>query len=284
MNPSLSWMIDQSDQGQYYLQANNDNHFHNSDGLGEGIISLIFIVDALYDSKPDGMIVIDEPELSLHPAYQRRLARLFADYAKDRQIVYATHSPYFVDFTHILNGAEIARVHKRDGGSSISQLSRSTAAQLRGSLTDHHNPHTLGLEAREAFVRDDGMVLVEGQEDVVYYPLVLDQLRKMDQIADRNISALKEGFFGWGTGGADKTKKILALLNDLGFERVAAIFDKNKANLIPAVRKEFPKYYFDSIKADDVRTKLEKSLHGLLDENHELRSECVAETKGECSF
>ena len=29
MNPSLSWMIDQSDQGQYYLQANNDNHFHN---------------------------------------------------------------------------------------------------------------------------------------------------------------------------------------------------------------------------------------------------------------
>ena len=40
-----------------------------------------------------------------------------------------------------------------------------------------------------------------------------------------------------------------------------------------------PKYYFDSIKADDVRTKLEKSLHGLLDENHELRSECVAETK-----
>ena len=184
MNPSLSWMIDQSDQGQYYLQANNDNHFHNSDGLGEGIISLIFIVDALYDSKPDGMIVIDEPELSLHPAYQRRLARLFADYAKDRQIVYATHSPYFVDFTHILNGAEIARVHKRDGGSSISQLSRSTAAQLRGFLTDHHNPHTL----------------------------------------------------------------------------------------------------FDSIKADDVRTKLEESLHGLLDENHELRSECVAETKGECSF
>ena len=168
-------MIDQSDQGQYYLQANNDNHFHNSDGLGEGIISLIFIVDAFYDSKPDGMIVIDEPELSLHPAYQRRLARLFADYAKDRQIVYATHSPYFVDFTHILNGAEIARVHKRDGSSSISQLSRSTAAQLRGFLTDHHNPHTLGLEAREAFFRDDGMVLVEGQEDVVYYPLVLDR-------------------------------------------------------------------------------------------------------------
>jgi predicted ATPase len=29
------------------------------------------IVDALYDSEEDDLVVIDEPELSLHPALQR---------------------------------------------------------------------------------------------------------------------------------------------------------------------------------------------------------------------
>ena len=111
------WIIDQSDQGQYYLKIGSGGHNHSSDGLGDGVVSILFLVDALYDSKPEDVIVIDEPELSLHPRYQQRVLRLLANYAKDRQIVYATHSPYFVSFEHILNGAEIARVHKRDAAS-----------------------------------------------------------------------------------------------------------------------------------------------------------------------
>ena len=104
MNPVPRWTIDQSDQGQYYVKLDADGQHHSSDGLGDGIVSLLFIVDALYDSKPGQLIVIDEPELSLHPTFQRRLARLFAEYAKNRQIVYATHSPHFVDFKYVVNG------------------------------------------------------------------------------------------------------------------------------------------------------------------------------------
>ena len=285
MGRPLKWTIDQSDQGQHYLKSQIDNatNYHNSEGLGEGIVSLLFIVDALYDSKPGEMIVIDEPELSLHPTYQRRLAHLFATYAKDRQVVYATHSPYFVSFEHILNGAEIARVHKR-GGSVISQLSRPTAEQLSGFITDNNNPHVLGLEAREAFFQDDGVVLVEGQEDVVFYPYVLDQLADNKQLSDRCVSELKERFFGWGTGGADKIETIAKILRDLGFERVAAILDKNKADLIPGLKEKFPKYCFVSIEEDDVRTKTDvrvkpkKSVRGLLNENYQLRSECIEKT------
>lgn len=69
---------------------NYNGQYHNSDGLCEGIASLLFIVDALYDTREGDLIVIDEPKLSLHPAYQRRLADLLAEYAKDRQIVYVT--------------------------------------------------------------------------------------------------------------------------------------------------------------------------------------------------
>ena len=149
--PPPVWTIDESDQGGYYLKLDSNGQYHNSDGLGEGIVSLLFIVDALYDSQERDVIVIDEPELSLHPAYQRRLSNLLAEHARNRQIVYATHSPYFVDFNHVLNGAEVARVHKRDGSSLISQLRRETAGKFEGILRDANNPHVLGLDAREAF-------------------------------------------------------------------------------------------------------------------------------------
>ena len=63
MDPVPDWTIDQSDEGNHYLKMNSAGQHHNSDGLGEGIVSLLFIVDALYDSNEGDLIVIDEPEL-----------------------------------------------------------------------------------------------------------------------------------------------------------------------------------------------------------------------------
>ena len=37
---------------------------------------------------------------------------------------------------------------------------------FRGILRDLNNPHTLGIEANEAFFLEDSIILVEGQEDV----------------------------------------------------------------------------------------------------------------------
>ena len=62
------------------------------------------------------------------------------------KIVYATHSAHFVSFEHIMNGAEVATVHKQRDSSVISQLSPETADQSRGMLTNQHNPHILELE------------------------------------------------------------------------------------------------------------------------------------------
>ena len=68
MDPVPTWTIELSDTGQHYLKINTSGQYHTSEGLGEGIVSLFFIVDALYDSKAGNVIVIDEPELSLHPS------------------------------------------------------------------------------------------------------------------------------------------------------------------------------------------------------------------------
>ena len=57
-------------------------------------------------------VVIDEPELSVHPALQKRLMALFLEYSKTHQIIVCTHSPYFVNWEAIVNGANLIRVVK----------------------------------------------------------------------------------------------------------------------------------------------------------------------------
>ena len=87
------------------------------------------------------------------------------------------------------------------------------------------------------------------------HPLVLDQLETRELLSGGCVTAMKERFFGWGTGGAEKAQKVVALLADLGFERVATVFDRDKCHLIPGLEKQYPSYCFGSIPADDVRTK-----------------------------
>ena len=279
VEPPTKWTIDQSDQGGYFLKVDSFGLYHNSDGLGEGIVSLLFIVDAVYDSTEGEIIVIDEPELSLHPAYQRRLANLLSDYARTRQIILATHSPYFIDFQHVLNGAEVIRVHQRNGSSITSQLTRETAKRLEGLMQDTHNPHVLGLDAREVFFKDDGVVVVEGQEDVIYYPRVLRNLVDEGKLSSDFETFFQERFFGWGAGGASKIEIISALLNDLGFQRVAGILDMNEEHRIPKLQSDFENYTYLAIPADDVRTKSGSSgagqTVGLLDDKGKIRAEYV---------
>lgn len=235
--------------------------------MGEGLVSLLIIIDALYDSNPGSIIVIDEPELSLHPSLQRRLFSLLRDYAMNRQIVIATHSPYFADFGALLEGARLSRVHRKDDGSTVSSVTSSTVKHLGGFLKDRYNPHVLGLNAREAFFLEDGVVLVEGQEDVVLYQRVAEQVGV----------EIRGDFFGWGVGGAEKMRAIAALLAELGFEKVVGLLDGDKEDLQEELQNAFPLYRFHTIPAKDIRTKSERraqpAVEGLLDGSGKVRSE-----------
>ena len=283
VSPLPEWTIDQSDQGGHYVSVDAGRYSHNSDGLGEGIVSILFLVDALYDSSPGDFIVIDEPELSLHPKFQKRILRLFGELSKDRQIVYATHSPYMLNLEYVLNGAQVARVYKVEASSRISQPKIATIARLKGLIEDLNNPHALGIDARETFFQDDGVIVLEGQEDVVHYQFVLDQFVDENVLSNDDASLLKDCFFGWGAGGATKIEVILSLLKDLGFTKVAAIFDNNEIRNMSAVQEMFPEFCVEAIPADDVRTKPKRTgkseVVGLLDEDNSIRSEFVDDTE-----
>jgi predicted ATPase len=151
VQPLPDWTIDLADSGQYFLKFRTKRSSHNSDGLGKGLVSCFFIVDALYDCLDHDIIVIDEPELSLHPALQRRLAALFREYASKLQIILATHSAYMIDFESVVAGAEIARVFLRDDNTQVCALTRDSVTKIEPFLRNRNNPHILGLDAREIF-------------------------------------------------------------------------------------------------------------------------------------
>jgi AAA15 family ATPase/GTPase len=68
----------------------------SQEGSGiEMIISLLFLETLARISKEDVVIIIDEPELHLHPTLQDKLATHLNQISDTIQIVVSTHSPFF---------------------------------------------------------------------------------------------------------------------------------------------------------------------------------------------
>lgn len=242
----LEWTIEQNDNGMYYLKLIVNGCTHSSEGLGDGIWSVFTICDALYDSEPSATIAIDEPELSLHPAYQKRILKLFKEYSKDRQIIINTHSPYFVDMDSLVNGAYLYRTIKNENGNiDVFSLSDESKRSIEGFLKNINQPHTLGTEAKEMFFLEDRIIITEGQEDVIMY----------NKAADTIDMQLTGTFFGWGSGGSSNIAKVATILKDLGYKKVVAIFDGDKPEDLEKFIKQFPEYRGFIISAPDVRDK-----------------------------
>jgi predicted ATPase len=271
----LNWTFDELAPNQQFVKLiESDGAWHTSEGLGDGLISMLFVVDALYDSEPGALIAIDEPELSLHPQLIRRLRRVLSRYAADRQILIATHSPLLLDWSDIAKGATIARVYKKDGHSEVAQVSSETLTKI-ASLTDSrnpYNPHVVGAEAREAFFLEDGVTITEGQDDVTFLARVLDDL---------GISQ-PENLYGWGAGGVTNIPNIAQLFVELGFTSIGVILDgdgqKNTEDAFNQLEKMAPLVKVRKIPAPDIRYKkpvsAKSEVKGLLDdENKHVRPE-----------
>ena len=264
----LKWTIEQNENGTYYLKLIVNGCEHSSEGMGDGIWSIFTICDSLYDSKAGDTIAIDEPELSLHPALQKKVLSLLKEYAKDRQIIISTHSPYYIDMDSIVNGANLYRTVKNsDGAIEVYGLSDVSKNYLRGFILDINQPHTFGTEAKELFFLEDKVILVEGQEDVIMYSKAANDLE----------IELYGNFFGWGAGGAPKIPKVLRILSDLGYKKVAVIFDGDKLSEKVTIEKEYPEYSFFIITADDIRDKRaivnKPEKLGMMTEKGELKSQ-----------
>jgi len=100
-------------EGNVFFKNKKDESFSIND-ISTGEKTLLSKVLYLYLKEiKDSVILIDEPELSLHPAWQNRVLKLYENFAKENncQIIIATHSP------HIISSAknEWIRILTEDG-------------------------------------------------------------------------------------------------------------------------------------------------------------------------
>ncbi|EDP2820988.1 ATP-binding protein, partial [Salmonella enterica subsp. enterica serovar Oranienburg] len=66
---------------------------------GSGEFAIVSLVLSLYAAKPNSLILLDEPEVSLHPGAQKRMMEILYSIVDQHkhQVVVSTHSPVIVN-------------------------------------------------------------------------------------------------------------------------------------------------------------------------------------------
>ncbi len=237
-----------------FAVAYEDNHYieyisnsgvrHKTELLGDGVITVIRILLQLYINKTNP-IIIDEPELSLHPSAQRKLITVLAEYSQQRQIIISTHSPYMIKWEYLKNGAVVNRIAKEDDKKSvISSIKDFNQYESLINIANWQMPFAMDEVAKEIFFMEDGVLFLEGQEDV-------GLLRKETSLQDVNI-------FGYGVRGKDNFKFALSLARDLGYKKVACILDGGASETIIKndLESTFPTYKITQWNKEDIRDKV----------------------------
>jgi len=130
------------------------------------------------------VILIDEPELSLHPAWQNRVLKLYENFAKENncQIIIATHSP------HILGSAksEYVRLLTEDG--VVDNFSNTYGAKFSQILTDIMGVRDLRTpEINEKFVVIEDMI-IDNKFDTQEFK---EKWQELENILGKNYFDLK---------------------------------------------------------------------------------------------
>lgn len=89
--------------------------------LSDGTLRFICLATVLLQPKPPQLIIIDEPELGLHPEALEALAELIHRCSSRTQFILATQSPSFADF---FEPEEILTVSRVDGESRFERQSK----------------------------------------------------------------------------------------------------------------------------------------------------------------
>lgn len=151
------------------------------------LLTYLFAVYAL--NIRDALIVVDEPELHLHPKWQTALLTMFSQLAKEtgNQFLLATHSPMFVSPQSI---DYVARIYSRKQRSQIVQIKASALPDAR------HRFNIVNSQNNERIFFADKVILVEGITDRIFFEAVMRRLRK-DLGSYRTVEVVSVGGKGF---------------------------------------------------------------------------------------
>lgn len=206
------------------------------------LLTYLFSIYAL--NVRDALIIVDEPELHLHPKWQRTLLSLFATLSEKtgNQFLLATHAPTFVSPQSI---QYVSRVFSRDQRSHIVRLKTDELPESK------HLLNIVNSQNNERMFFADEVVLVEGLSDRIFFEAFFDQVRR-----DAKTSTIVEVLSVGGKGLFNAYAKVLgacqipfSIIADLDY--LEQIGSEDIKNLFVTDGKDIKKDVVDNIKSMD---------------------------------
>lgn len=231
-----------------------------SQGVGPGTVS-----------QPLSVLVMDEPETSLHPQAQKRLYGYLKEISKNVQVIYATHSPYLTDWSIIEKNGRIIRIDSKNGKQAdIHILSKQLQPRIKFK-TQPRRQSNIDTISRE-IVFTDKILIVEGLDDA-------NILRHFIESENKNYSF---EICGHGADGAGNILNWLRVATALGI-KCAGIYDNDRQTDYEAAKAAYGDDLIKIWSTDDIRDKAgcphcaSGAKKGLFDDKGVIKQACMHE-------
>lgn len=193
------------------------------------ILTYLFAIYVL--NVRDAVIVVDEPELHLHPSWQKTLFSLFERLSNEtgNQFILATHSPTFISPKSIQC---VSRVYMEDQKSKIVRLNSTELPDQK------HLFNMVNSQNNEKLLFCDHVVLVEGLSDRIFFEKIMDKFRGSDH--KQTVEIISVG----GKGLFESYRKLLKALSiqstiiadldyieQVGSDEIKSLFETNKSEI-----------------------------------------------------
>lgn len=170
-----TWDLDLLDPNRntYTIRLKKGGNDFPLNQASSGEVELInFILGMITLGLKGGIIIVDEPELHLHPKWIAFLRGFFMQFAftEKNQLMIITHSGTFIN-----SGTYpyISRVYKNNRGSSdLHQVIVADTEETKERL------HFINVTNNEKVFFSDFVIMVEGDTDEVVFKLILDIIKK----------------------------------------------------------------------------------------------------------
>lgn len=133
----------------------------------------------------DALIIVDEPELHLHPKWQKTLLLLFIELANTtgNQFLLATHSANFISPESI---HFVSRVYSQNQRSQIVRLNPQALPESK------HLLNIVNSQNNERLFFSDKVILVEGISDRIFFEAILDKFGRSEP-GNKTIEVINVG-------------------------------------------------------------------------------------------